>query len=473
MKRPERLTGFIQYDDIDFPFEFDEKSFSIMLYPPTMEVWGRYSNPRVIFEAFSQDTRTHKWISRSEMKGITSERNNITFSIQDESSNYHGFLSFDVNWYMYSLEKFPVEKIQGFKVIGHDVNLFYPPQIALESQIEFDKSSGKIEKISVNSTEQQFESCGKYQLNMDIDASIEVTAYASYHSNTGVNPIDAISCMITTFSNPARFDVVIDAYINLRRFFEYITYRMNIDVGDLELFIKNEQGLRDYSGIIVFPKEYEEETHKKEKDRIFTYSLLKNHSSSIFTAIENNEIGFQHLCKSIDDRRHYPSSRIIMIFAEFEREYRNIYGQDSGRSDEYLKVKDDVTSLINDYLESKQGKKRKYAKQLKNYVENRDSSFESNVMKALTDCEGIMAPFVARRYEGSYADVINDISCRMGEVRNGIAHSHLDLNFDAIHLSDIHIIEVLIYVIRLRNISMNEGDCKKAINQLFGENIAL
>lgn len=153
---------------------------------------------------------------------------------------------------------------------------------------------------------------------------------------------------------------------------------------------------------------------------------------------------------SIEGTTHYPSSRIIMILAAFEREYRNIFGQDCGRSDEYIETKQMVVDLIDRYEKSQHGKKRRYANQLKNYVEKRDNSYDANVKKALTDCEAILSVFARRRYEGTYSVVTDGIAERMGIIRNGIAHSHIDLHFDAVHLSDIKIIEELIYAMRLK-----------------------
>jgi hypothetical protein len=470
MKKPDRIIGFVSYDDIDFPFEFDEKAFLLMLYPPTRDVWEDYSSPVRFFESLKQDLKTHEWISQSELRGMTSEGYHIIFNVQDASSNYHGFINYDVNWYICHSDSLLIDKIDGFKILGHDVDLFYPPQIALESKIEFNEDGRALEKISVTSIKQQFEPCGKYRVSKNIDADVEVTAYASFHSGTSVNPIDAVSSMITTFSVPVGIDTLLDAYFNIRHFFEYITYRKNVDIGDIDLFFKNEKGLRDYSGILVFPQKLEKESHKKLKERIIPYPLLMKNSSRLFTAIKNNALGFQHLCDSIDKMRQFPASRIIMILAAFEREYRNIYGQDSGRSDEYLEVKSEIVSLIEDYHKTNQGKKRKYAKQLKKYVENRDSSFEDHVKYALADCEVILKPFITRKYSGTYAEIIDGISFRMGEVRNGIAHSRLDMNFDAIHLADIRVIEELIYVIRLKNSYINDLECQKAVNQLFGEN---
>ena len=470
MKKPERLVGFVNYNDIDLPFEFDEKSFSIMLYPPTKEVWKDYSDPMKLFDSFNQDLRKHEWISQIEIKGTTSESYHIIFNVQDSSSNYNGFINYVVNWYLCYSDEMLIDKIDGFTILGHDANLFYPPQIALESKIEFNEDGRSLEKISVSSIEQKAASCGSYRVSTNIDAAIEVSAYASYHSRTGVNPIDATSYMITDFSAPVGITKLIEAYLNTLHFFEYITYRKNVDIGDIDLFFKNEKGLRNYFGVLVFPHKLEKESHKDLKNRIIPYEIIMEKSAKLFTAIKNNAFGFQHVCDSIDDMRHFPTSRIIMILAAFEREYRNIYGQDSGRSDEYLKVKSEVVSLIDGYVNSKQGNMRKYAKQLKKYVENRDSSFEANIRYALADCEEILTLFVTGKYSGSYMDIIDGISSRMGEVRNGIAHSRLDLHFDAIHLADIRVIEELIYAIRLKNISVSPLNCKKSINRLFAEN---
>jgi len=457
MKKPERLIGYIKYNDIEFPFP---------------GIWEAYSSPMKLFDSFKQGEKTHKWIPQSELSGTTSEGHHIIFNVQDVPSNYHGFISFKVNWYMCHSTTMQKDRISGFRILGQDVNLFYPPQIALESKIEFKEDGRSIEKITVNSKKQQIGTCGSYRINKKIDADIYVTAYASFHSDTWINPIDSISGMIITLSIPVGINTIIKAYYNLRHFFEYVTYRKNVEVEDLDIFFKNEEGLHDYSGIVVFPNEHKKESHEKVKDRIIPYHILKDHASKLFVAIDNNDLGFQHLCDSIDDMRRYPASRIIMIFAAFEREYRNVYGQDSGRSGSYLEVKEDVVILINKYMTSKQGKKRQYAKQLKKYVEDRDSSFETNIKNALNDCEEIMTPFVSRKYPGSYQDTVHEISKRMGEVRNGIAHSRLDLNFDAIHLSDIRVIEELLYAIRLKDNAMNVSDCQKAINQLFGENFA-
>ena len=61
----------------------------------------------------------------------------------------------------------------------------------------------------------------------------------------------------------------------------------------------------------------------------------------------------------------------------------------------------------------------------------------------------------------------------MGEFRNGIAHSRLDFHFEAIHLSDIKIIEELLYAVRLKSLRLQPTEIQKAINDLFLERLAI
>ena len=161
-----------------------------------------------------------------------------------------------------------------------------------------------------------------------------------------------------------------------------------------------------------------------------------------------------------------------MVLTEFEREYHNIYGTDSGRSSEYVAVKNDIVSVAAAYAETQHGRRRKYARQLEKYLEARDNSYEFKLDKALGDCKAIMEPFVIRNYNSSkelYEKIASKISERMGIIRNGLAHSRLDLRFEAIHIVDIKTVEELIYAIRLKRIGVKPEDAQKAIGKLFGD----
>ena len=475
VKKLEKLLGYLTLENEEYPFEFIEEEFCIVLYPSTKEKWSELSSPITFFENLSKrwNIGEHKWIKNFKIEGVTSEHYNVVFSVKDSPSNYHGFLSYEVNWYYYYRDSFELNNIAGFRVSGTEVDYFYPPQIALKNDVRWGDDQS-ISKMLVSTTDEETEKpCGKYSICRGLQAEIKINAFATIHYNTAVNPIDAKSYLYFLFSKPAGLDDLILAYYQVRCFFKFISYRNNLTFDGIETFYLNEDNKRDFAGAIVFPNKYESESDKKASERILSYYVLENKASNIFKAIKNGKLGYAHICDSIDGRRHYPSARMIMIMAEFEREYRDIYGQDYKRSELYTDTKQEIVDLIEEYRKGHSGDAKKYAGSIKKTVQNLDNSYAQNVEFAIEDCKVIMEPFIKANYSKDLHEVIRDLSGRVGEIRNGIAHSKMDFELDAIHLADIKIIEELIYAIRLKKAGVPDSKIMKGINVLFKENIAI
>ena len=65
MEKPNRLIGYLNYDDTFYPFSFDDKDFLITLFPPTLEKWDKTSTIRHQFEVLTQyDSKKHEWIKK-------------------------------------------------------------------------------------------------------------------------------------------------------------------------------------------------------------------------------------------------------------------------------------------------------------------------------------------------------------------------------------------------------------------------
>ena len=472
IQKPKSLVGFIDYNGVNYPFWFDEGTFTLMLFPPTIDEWKETASIsfKQLIESLKPD-KSHKWIKPIELRGVTSERNRVIFHVEGGRSSYNGFYSHKVVWYFYYTEKLNPKKIQGFRISGTEVNYFFPPQKVLKPSVQFGDDGKTIQEMSIISGPVISKPCGRYRVAPHTDAQVEVSAYSTIRFFNYTSPIDAASSLKTTFFPPTNLEVLLNAYLYTRCFLKYITYRNNVTISKIDVCSGGNKE-QDYNGILVFKARHSPEDHKKAADRIISYSLLGEKTAKLLTVIKNYKIDFQYLCDSIDDTHHYPMSRVIMILTEFEREFHNIYGMDSGRSDTYISVKSDIVSLVEDYVAAQHGKRREYARQLKKYLEARDNSFAFSLKRALLDCEPIMEPFVNRKYNGSYLHNVDELSSRMGIVRNGIAHSRLDFHFQAVHLSDLKVVEELIYAIRLKYSGINARDIQCAINNLFGELIA-
>lgn len=469
MKIPNRWIGFINFDNKEYPFEFDEKNFVINLYPPSCT--DEFDNPfqQLISHFESLNNQKIGWIDNKRLKGKMPADHHVIFDVLDNVSSDNGFLSFEVNWCIYNENSFSIDEIEGFTVEDHDINLFYPP----EDVFEIHTDNQVYPKFSVSSEAVPSKSCGVYPLTELVDATIEVGAYAYYNLDDRTRPLSSKSYIINTFSEPVSYEGVIRAYKNIENFLRYVCYRNNIGIGYAKLFFFNEEEKRDYAGLIVFPNKKNEMASKAEKKKVIDFSLLKKHSSIIIDLINHKKLPLYHLCQSTDDLKRYNLSRIILIFTAFEREFRDIYGIDYKRSNEYSHVKSKIVSMINKYMENLPDKKSKgYAKDLRNYVSKRDRSFKDKVKDALSDCENIMKIFVleaaaaAKEDSDLYNSVIIEISQRMSKARNAFAHGEF-FTFDAIHLNDVKVIEKLIYVMRLKSISISAPECQQSIQKLM------
>ena len=67
-------------------------------------------------------------------------------------------------------------------------------------------------------------------------------------------------------------------------------------------------------------------------------------------------------------------------------------------------------------------------------------------------------------------NVKDDICNRMSTLRNRLAHGNMSVCIQAIELTDLYIVQVMIYIIRLRSIGMADNDISICINDLFGKN---
>ena len=342
MQKPERLIGFVKVDGTDYPFEFDEKTFTLNLYPPSREVQEK-KRFDIFDDVNAVASDSHEWISCTRITGVSfggkktasgtffsSNCHYILFDVQNMEANYNGFISYQVNWYFLYSEGIQQFGISGFRLSGSTINYFYNPEVALQRKVEFAENGAGVVGFSVSSDDMRCSAdCGEYLLTDEITAKITVNAYATLHYQTASNPIDAMSVFTTMFSKPLKdeeIDTLLSSYRYSRLFFHYLSYRRNIGLYEVDVCYLNKDNIPDYSGLLVFKEREQEENHKDAKRRMMDYSVIGTHAAELFSLIAGNAFGYNHICKNISDTNSYPSSRIFMILAEFEREFFNIYG---------------------------------------------------------------------------------------------------------------------------------------------------
>lgn len=469
MKEPERLVGFVNYDDSEIAFEFDAEEFVLRLYP-SQDKWKEYAHPRYGFNLIFYKNKGDEWLPENRLVGTCSAGKRIVFSVQDNPGIYHGFLSFEVNWYFCCYEGMNENSIKGFSITGPTVEAFYSPYVALEQTHEYDENSNR-SKMVVSSVPTDEVSCGSYSVNETTIASLSVLAYCGSGLGSFERPLFANSKFVVDFDEPTDLDTTVAAFEHILRFFIYSAYRANVGIRLADLYLLNKQGKRDYLGILVLPKADSIEKDQSVLRRCLSYGDLGEKTASIVSDLRDHHMTLQYICENHKERSLYPVSRVIMILASFERVYGTIYGKDTDRSQLYIDTKDEVIKIILTYEDGCSGKKKGYAKSLRKYVENRDSSFAFNVSYALKDCVEIMAPFIKKRYKKCDEEIIGGISERLGEIRNGVAHCRLDFDLEPIHMKDLLIMEELLYAMELKHIGLPIEKSGNAVSSLFNEQL--
>ena len=465
---PKRIVGFLTIEGKKLPFELDKEKFELRLYQPTES--DTYEQIYEGIKFYGAKTKEHKWADRITLKGNTAEDYTIYVNTVDSYSSYHGFRIYRVYWY-YLTDEDP-ENLDEIRFSGREINFFCDPARTFVSKVVCkDENKTAVKSLSVQTVECEDWDCGHYSAgDVLIEVSCATTATLSFHSEI---PMESKSTLRLKFSKGVSLEETISIARNVTNFVTYICYRNNCQYSDISTFIKDQDGKVRNCGKLVFNVPNNEETNEKAKERIIKVDYLGIHTADILSAIGCEKLSYGHICDSIKNMSHYPVSRIIMVLAAFEREFRNIYGQDVRRSDDYKNTKAEAVKLLKDYAVTLTGKKKKYVKGFADGIANSDSSYGDNLKYALEDCKSIMEIFVTSHFNGNYEEIIDDVSTSVNGLRNGVAHSRLDLELQARHLADVKIVEEMLYVIRLKHIGVDENTVKKAINDLFRENLSI
>ena len=474
MNKPDELFGFTAIDGEQYSFEFDHAKFSLRLYPAGESGWKR-SKQRQIHDLFDlEQLEDPSWIGEEIIHADTADGNAVEFCISQNRSMNNGLIVYPVNWYYYHYPSFALDDINGITIRGGDICYFYNPNRILKKTLTYEQGRKTAKEVAV-SAEHSSASCGTYRIAKNLDAAVTVNSYAIMRHWDYSSPLSGTSSLTLSFSDPCNLGIAVKGCRHIRALLMYLTYRTNVSFEAVDVFRIREDGLRHNDGILAFSQQSSSETHSKASSRVIPQHLLKRKTSKLMTLIKNGNLRLYFLCDSIDRQSEYTPARCIMILSQFEREFGLIYGDEIVESQSFNDVKNDILALLENYRETQTGSRKKRAKSFIRYIENQQErmSFQQMTNRALRDCANIIEPFVAHEYSGFKPEIRDDISHRIADVRNGIAHNKLSFDFDPVHINDIKTVEKLLYAMRLKHIGLTDDECKQAIAGLFDVNISL
>ena len=379
-------------------------------------------------------------------------------------------MSFAVAWYFISEEKYSSKQIDGFRIRGPEIDAFFPPETVFKYDIQPARDGFRAQKITLSAERQDEIDGGKFLVSDDLTAEIKLHSYASVVR--AQNPVTSQSYITILFSKTEEISSLLNTYEQIRRFFMYLTGRANVSLNEVEVFVYNQERKRDFFAWLCYRPRFTGETNKKAKNQIIDFSILGTKSADLLSIISTGQIDYEYLPHCIDEKYSYSVSRFIMILAAFEREFRNIYGIDAGRSEPFIKVKTEIIQLVENLCNKKTRKEKEYAADLLNGIRNFSLGYWFNIEYALIDCREVMEAFILSKYgipHKPYEVLAKEIGRRVGKMRNDLAHDKLNWTFEAVQVTDIQVVEKLIYSIRLKDIGLETDKAIQAIRKLFQE----
>lgn len=471
MKEPERLFGFVKYNDEDYPFLYE--SGVLTLLPKDRKKWSADKHEDLIsFLNRTERLNREEWVGELRLHGITKNEKSVMFCVSDQHSTDNGYRMFSVNYLVEYHSDTTLSDIKRMRLESEEIDNYSPASRSLSCNVETNKEMNSLTSVSVKCESQENIKWGKCNLK-GIEADISIQTLGELKTNSNM-PLYTHNEMIIDFDNEVEIDSVLDSVECLMHFFCYVTYRHNIDRFKitLDLVKEGEENQLFYTGELFWIElnEYEAEHQKSKKNRIIKSEYLNGYEKDILQAISKNEIYFDHMCKSISDTQIFNMSRQVLIFTAFDREFLSLYGQDYNRSPEYIETKKDVADMIKSYCEDVTGSKRKYATSLLRLIERHDNSLKERIKIALYDCKDIVELIIMKLYNRQSDEIdgtIEDIAERMNEVRNNITHGNLSFGIEPIHLTDYGIMQALLYAMRLNKIGLDSEIARKAIRELL------
>ena len=467
METSKQLFGFVELYGGRYSYLYEQEELTIFSQSEDEWLDLRQKISVHIHHLDAIKAQDRKWDRGIQILGKNQFGKNVFFEVSEFFSLKANFVSSKVNVCCIYSDDIEWNDVDGLVLSSADIDNYFCPN----ELFHFNMSDSLDGKIAVSYGWKDKNVVLEWGMCQFKDYKAKLSVQPSFTYSLGSNiPIVARGEMLVEFENKENFSTAVNCIRDVQRFFHYVTCRKNIDQIKAELFWKNEQGMHIRGGEFIFIRTLglPAETDKKSCSRIIKKQCLCGREAELMAQISTKSVSLEHIWNSIADSRTHGIERWILLFTSFDREFMQIYGQDYGRDPLYIEVKKNICELLQNEQENKSGKERRYFKSILSSVQKLDMSLSNRIKRAFNDCIDIMKPFLALEYNpDNTKEVVDEIASRMNALRNDMVHGNFAVNIEPIYITDIKVIEMLLYAMRLKSIGVDTKSVQCAISDLF------
>lgn len=268
------------------------------------------------------------------------------------------------------------------------------------------------------------------------------------------------------------YELIYDIIMSCYTFISYLYYRQNINLNSIELLIRDKEGryleigeMTIWAHNIVNPEEDYLKKHYIE------YDFIKTIDDKILQAIIDEKIFIRHIPENEIKRNQITSQSFVIISSAFEWEFSQLFPNGvkhrKNKINKVEEIKKDLLQLSSNYDKQK-------SKIIEKIVENiGKDNLESKLIYTNKELKDASEVFIQHLCSLNHIKNKDKIFTNLQKLRNDFAHGNMDIDLDSDGFVGIIYLERLIYIMQLKRFGLDDKNIKKAINKLFGSNIAL
>lgn len=456
------FQGYIQYREKEHVFIFD--NYELKLIPSSYNNLIENQTTHV-FKSLSK-TNKNGWINNIILDGYQFDGTQVTFCIQDNPGFKNGIFSYKVKWlYINDLKYGEPIRINGINFISQEINSFYSIKKHITDDFSLENGCYKEYQLNIKALNPTLLGNFKFS-NYGVKIFGDMSFRQKYSSNERIEMWSKLVLELSReLNDPKKLYELVILQLSVIKF---ITYRLNNTFDMIETYIYDEHGRKYPSGRFYINNQCKPESDYENIKHLIISDNIPN-LGDLYKLILNGNIYMSHICSDYSKRKIYDPSRMLGIMIAFERLFRWQYGINAIRSDDYLELLDRIKiNLENNKDDICHGLKvkRNFEKVINRLSEPQVSygDYISHVIKDIPLCES----YIKNLYEVSDVDnIINDISKRVNNFRNDMAHGNIDVDISIEHTKDLKLLEIIIFIMIFNYLGIQDDEIINKINWLF------
>ena len=459
------IQGSFNYKDIDFNFILDKDNLKLI---PKDDYEDKFQN--TFRENLGNCAYTDKenYLEEKYLIGKMQENYQSIVMIPEYKSINTDFFSdvlyIKIKHIIYLNSREPISKIS---IYCKELNGIYDIRRTIEKN-DFNKNGEaevKLKSFDKTQTEDFKFMIGdkeiKYNLNILKTLYGKITEY----------PVRIRSAITLSFESTHDYGIIVDLYDIIKKFIQYLCYRRNVIIEDINIYMSTENGKNRKIGTFeTINNDIIQEADKILENRFISYEYIKGCENNILQSIADESLYMRHLPMTYKEGKKENEATFIMTTAAFEWEFKKLYKNGIPHSEKTKEAKEKSTNEIEKLIKISKGKEKKIYKNLLKFISL--EGFAENLEYACNDLNEIIYPFGERLYELNNEKLdYKKMGERLSKQRNHFAHGDLDKEFIGLALLDLIFLKEIVYAMQMRRFGISNENIKRSLNELFNAGI--